>query len=331
MRGIDPAGGSLSRVADACPACRAPGVRPVESATVAEIAGAWARQPHVAAGRSAARVLADAREDLGTDVVAFLACGACGVEFAEPMRAWTAGHYPPEEYGLAFDHLRALEILGGMEPGRLLEIGCADGRFLERAAALGHRATGLDFYAPAVAAARGRGLDAHVGDVAALRAAIGADAAFDAVAMFQIIEHLCDPDAVFAELGEVAAPGALLLVGCPSDRRYTRRVPHPERVGRSDFWDWPPQHTLRWGAASLRAFLARHGWRVERAEHEPFSLVGAAAHVAALRGQGGGWSGRPLRRRMETARALAEVALARARGPLSGVRLLVVARKEAAG
>jgi SAM-dependent methyltransferase len=328
VTGIDPSGGTHVMVDDACPACRAPGVRPVESATVAEIAGAWARQPHVAAGRSAARVLADARADLGTDVVHFLACGACGLEFAHPMRAWTAGHYPPEEYGLAFDHLRALEILGSAERGRLLEIGCADGRFLERAAALGHRSTGLDFYAPAVAAARLRGLDAHVGDVAALRAAIGADASFDAVAMFQIIEHLRDPDAVFAELGAVAAPGALLLVGCPSDRRYTRRVPHPERVGRSDFWDWPPQHTLRWGAASLRAFLARHGWRMERAEYEPFSPVGAAAHVAALRGQAGGWVHRPLRRRIETVRALAEVALARARFPLSGVRLLVVARKE---
>jgi hypothetical protein len=33
---------------------------------------------------------------------------------------------------------------------------------------------------------------------------------------------------------------------------------------------------------------------------------------------------------METLRALAEVAAARARGPLSGVRLLVAARREAA-
>lgn len=328
MTEIDGSGGSLFQVDDACPACRAPGVRPVESASVSRIAAAWARQPHVAAARSAAQVLADVRDDLGADHVVFLACGACGLEFAEPMRAWSAGHYPPEVYGLAFDHLRSLEILRGMRPLRLLEIGCADGRFLERAAALGHRATGVDFHAPAVEAARRRGLDAHVGDVAALRAAVGAEAAFDAVAMFQIVEHLCDPDAVFADVRAVAAPGALLLVGCPSDRRYTRRVKHPERVGRSDFWDWPPQHTLRWSERSLRAFLARHGWRVERARHEPFSPIGAAAHVAALRGLAGGWLARPLRRRVETALALAQVALARLAGPLSGVRLLVVARKE---
>jgi SAM-dependent methyltransferase len=305
-------------------------VRVVESARVEEIAAAWARQPHVRGAGDGARLVAGARADLGVDEVRFLRCGACGVELADPMRAWSAGNYPAEEYGLAFDHLRALEILSRTPRSRLLEIGCAEGAFLERAAALGHHATGIDFTAPAVEAARRRGLDAHVGDVAALRAVTGGAETFGAVAMFQIIEHLTDPDAVFAEIASVAAPGALLLVGCPSDRRYTRRVPHPERIGRSDFWDWPPQHTLRWSESSLRAFLGRHGWRVDSAEYEPFSALGAAAHVAGLRGAAGGWAERPLRRRMETARALAEVAAARAAGPLSGVRLLVAARKEAA-
>jgi SAM-dependent methyltransferase len=300
----------------------------VESAGVAELARAWARQPHLAAARGEAVLARQIRADLGADRVRFMACGECGVEFADPMRAWSAGHYPDEEYGLAWDHLRALELLAACPPLRLLEIGCAEGRFLERAAALGHRGLGLDFTASDVRAARARGVDAREGDVAALRAVLEPGDRFEAVAMFQIIEHLCDPDAVFRDLGAVAAPGALLLVGCPSPRRYTRRVAHPERVGGSDFWDWPPQHTLRWGEASLRRFLARHGWRVERAEHEPFSLAGAAAHVAGLRGAGRAHT--PLRRRVETVRALAEVAAARLRGPLSGVRLLLAARREAA-
>jgi 2-polyprenyl-3-methyl-5-hydroxy-6-metoxy-1,4-benzoquinol methylase len=311
-----------------CPACRGARTAEVESASVDALARAWARQPHLAA-RGEARMAREIRGDLGVERVRFLACAECGLEFADPMRSWSAGHYPDEGYGLAFDHLRALELLRESPPLRLLEIGCAEGRFLERAAALGHRATGLDFTARAVEGARARGLDARVGEVAALREVLEPADRFEAVAMFQIIEHLRDPDAVFRDLAGVAAPGALLLVGCPSDRRYTRRVAHPDRVGRSDFWDWPPQHTLRWGERSLRRFLARHGWRVERVEHEPFSPLGAAAHLAGLRG-GGRWSRRPLRRRMETLRALAEVVAARAAGPLSGVRLLLAARREAA-
>jgi SAM-dependent methyltransferase len=301
----------------------------VERATVAELARAWARQPHLAGVRGEARLTEEIRRDLGVDCVRFLACSGCGVEFADPMRAWSADHYPDETYGLAFDHLRALEILRGSPPLRLLEIGCAEGHFLERAAALGHRATGLDFTVAAVEKARARGLDAHVGDVATLRATLPPDDRFEAVAMFQIIEHLTEPDAIFRELVEVCAPGALLLVGCPSDRRYTRRVAHPDRVGRSDFWDWPPQHTLRWGERSLRRFLGRHGWRIDRVEHEPFTAVGAAAHLVGLRG-GGRWDARPLRRRWETLRSLAAVTAARASGPLSGVRLLVAARLEPA-
>lgn len=309
-----------------CPACGGDRASEVERADVATLARAWARQPHLAGVRSEARLAEEIREDLGVERVRFLACASCGLEFADPMRAWSAGHYPDEEYGLAFDHLHALELLDGLPPLRLLEIGCAEGAFLARAAALGHRVTGLDFTVRAVEEAQARGLDARVGDVAALRAALEPGDRFQAVVMFQIIEHLCDPAAVFRDIASVVAPRALLIVGCPSDRRYTRRVSHPDRVGRSDFWDWPPQHTLRWGDRSLRSFLARQGWRVERVEHEPFSLVGAAAHLAGLRGAGS-WAHRPLWRRAETLRALAEVAAARLSGPLSGVRLLVAARR----
>lgn len=311
----------------ACPACGG-ATREVERAPLAEIAAGWARQPHLA-GRGADVILRQARDDVGADTMRFLRCGVCGLERADPMRAWSAGSYPDERYGLAWDHLRALEILRGLPPQRLLEIGCAEGAFLERAAALGHRATGLDFHAANVAAAAARGLDARVGDVASLAALLGDDERFGVIAMFQIIEHLTDPAAVFADLARVAAPGALLLVGCPADRRYTRRLAHPDRVGSSDFWDWPPQHTLRWGDRSLRAFLARQGWRVERVEYEPLSMLGAAAHVTALRAGDGGGDG-PLRRRLATLRALAEVAAARFRGPVSGIRLLAVARREAA-
>lgn len=311
----------------ACPACGADGAVAADAASADAVAAAWARQPHVAAARGGARVRAAVRADLGAEGLRFLRCTRCALEFAQPMRAWSAAHYPPEEYGIAYDHLRALDLLAARRPLELLEVGCADGKFLERAAALGHRATGIDFDARAIAAARARGLDAHVGDVGALRPLLGGRR-FGAIALFQVIEHLTDPHQVFAQLGEVAAPGALLLLGCPSDRRYTRRVRHPERVGGSDFWDWPPQHTLRWGEPSLRRFLARHGWRVERVEPEPLSLVGAAAHIAALRGAAGGWMDRPLRRRMETARALAELAAARARRPLTGIRLFAAARRE---
>lgn len=309
-----------------CPACVSLALEAVERMPAERIAAAWARQD-AWAGHDPADVLARVRADLGADAVTFLRCARCGLEVADPPRAWSAGNYPPESYGLAWDHLRSLEILAPETPLRLLEIGCADGKFLERAAALGHRATGIDFSRAAVDAARGRGLDAHVADVRQVRAFAG-DEPFGAVAMFQVIEHLEEPDAVFEAIGEVAAPGALLLVGCPADRRYTRRVAHAERIGRSDFWDYPPQHVLRWTPNALRIFLGRHAWRLHSAEYEPFSLVGAAAHLTGVDGRMGGWLAHPLRRRAATASRLARLAAERLRGRMTGIRLLAVARRE---
>lgn len=310
----------------ACPACAADSLAVVERMEADRIAEAWARQ-EAWAGHGAADVRARVRADLGTDAVAFLHCPRCGVECADPSRAWSAGNYPPEAYGLAWDHLRALEILSREAPRRLLEIGCADGKFLERAAAQGHRATGIDFGRAAVEAARARGLDAHVADVRQVADVAGAEP-FGAVAMFQVIEHLEAPDEVFGGIGRIAAPGAMLLVGCPADRRYTRRVRHADRIGRSDFWDYPPQHVLRWTPDALRIFLGRHGWRMESAEYEPFTLTGAAAHLASIDGRAGGWYHQPLRRRVATAAWRARLAAARLRAPMTGIRLLAVARRD---
>lgn len=308
-----------------CPACLADGLVGRPAVAAAEIAAAWARQPAFH-GVDAAEVRRRVAADLGAERVAFLRCRRCGTERADPPRAWSAAHYPPEEYGIAWDHLRALDRLRRVPPLRLLEVGCAGGAFLARAEAAGHRATGIDFSAGAVEAARARGLNAHVAGVDEVGRF--ADEPFGAVAMFQVIEHLEDPDAVFGALSAAAAPGALLFVGCPAPARYTRRLPHPDRLGDSDFWDWPPQHVTRWTPRGLRAFLERHGWRVTRLAAEPLDRRGAAAHLAAVAGLAGGWYARPLPRRAATAAYRALLEATRFSRPLSGIRMLTVARRE---
>ncbi len=48
---------------------------------------------------------------------------------------------------------------------RLLDVGCADGQFLARAAALGHTVTGVDFSPEDIEASRGKGFEAYVADL----------------------------------------------------------------------------------------------------------------------------------------------------------------------
>lgn len=309
-----------------CPACGADEMREVERVSADRIAEAWAWQDAFA-GETVESVAAKVRADLGTESVTFDRCGRCGLEVASPARAWSAANYPPESYGIAWDHLRALDLLARHPSVRLLEVGCADGKFLEQANALGHRSTGLDFSARSVASAVRRGVDARVASVRDV-ARIGGDERFGAIALFQVIEHLEAPDETFDALSAVAAPGSLLILGLPADLRYSRRIRHLERIGRSDFWDYPPQHVLRWTPVALEAFLRSHGWRVEIVEYEPLSIAGAAAHLAAVAGKRGGWIDRPFRRRAAILAFRARLMAARMRAPMTGTRLFVVARRE---
>lgn len=313
---------------DVCPACLGADLSVIERVDVGLLADRWRAQPGVATQFTPDQVLANVRTDVGADVVDVLRCAQCGLERMVPMKTWKSAHYPVQEHGFGFDHLRAMSRLRGGR-GSLLELGCAEGNFLAEADKLGYRSIGLDFAPASVAAARAAGRDVRDAGVDRLTDAVRADAPFDVIAMFQIIEHLEMPDVTFNQLALVARAGTRLLVGCPSPRRFGRAYPHPERVGRSEFWDYPPQHTMRWTPIALRAFLVRHGWTVTDVAEEPFNLVGAAAFLTSSCGLPGGWYNRPVRRRCETLAWRARLVMTGAPWRCSGVRLYVEAVRSA--
>lgn len=91
--------------------------------------------------------------------------------------------------------------------GRLLEVGCGDGRLAQALAAKGFRIVAIDPDATAVDAARARGIDAH-------RAAIEDFQAegFDAVLFTRSLHHVVPLDAVLARTAGALEPGATVLV-----------------------------------------------------------------------------------------------------------------------
>lgn len=265
-----------------CPACHSPQARLVESVTVEALASAWTREKCHGDGVGYESIHQFLLEDLGKTKVEFWQCQECEMEFSHPMRSWSASHYPIEQHYLGYDHEVALSDLASMPQSRVLDIGCADGQFLERGAALGHEMVGIDFASEDVEAAKARGLDARVADVNEIGKLFGDQPKFDVICLFQIIEHLNEPDKIFSQLNTIAAPNARLIIGCPSPLRYTRVFEHQQRIERSDFWDYPPQHTLRWTAKALKVFLLRNGWKVQSVLYEPFSIHAAAAHLAGI-------------------------------------------------
>jgi SAM-dependent methyltransferase len=105
----------------------------------------------------------------------------------------------------------------------------------------------VDMSAPAVAKLRQQSADAVVGDARHLPFA---DATFDLVAAFDIVEHVDDDDAVLAELSRVAAGRSTLLLSAPLDP--AKWTAFDQLVG----------HRRRYAASELQAKLARHGWTV---------------------------------------------------------------------
>ena len=90
---------------------------------------------------------------------------------------------------------------------------------------------------------------------------------------------------------------ARLFLSCPGPRRFTRLI-EEQQAGRSDFWDYPPHHVLRWTLPALRACVERHGWRVDTAVEEPLSWVAASSQIGMVRAIYGRYADRGLRRRI---------------------------------
>lgn len=94
------------------------------------------------------------------------------------------------------------------------------------------------------------------------------DAGFGLIAAFDVIEHVADDEAAFAELARVAADGAALLLSVPL-----------HEAAWSGF-DRAVGHARRYEPERLAAILTRHGFTVEQSA--PFGMRPRFGWVAAL-------------------------------------------------
>ena len=107
----------------------------------------------------------------------------------------------------------------------------------------------VDLSTPAIATLRSRGASVAVGLVTSLPFA---DAAFDLVCAFDIVEHVEDEAAALGEISRVARPGAAILISVPL--HPARWTAFDELVG----------HRRRYEPDRLVDTLARHALRIER-------------------------------------------------------------------
>ena len=125
----------------------------------------------------------------------------------------------------------AFEAVAEVSPSRVLEVGCGPGELAARIREeVGAEVVAIDISPRMVELARGRGVDARLGDVCDLPFAAGE---FDCAVAAWMLYHVPDVDAGLAELARVLRPGGRLvavtnapdhlrelreLLGLPADR-----------------------------------------------------------------------------------------------------------------
>jgi SAM-dependent methyltransferase len=188
-------------------------------------------------------------------------CETCGVVFSEPRDPVAPGWYEKaaplravEARSTASTDWRFERFLGaGLTPGKVLDAGCGGGGFLAAARARGWTGVGVDHEERMVALARARGLDAHAQDFETFLKQRAAKE-FDAVVLFDVLEHAAEPRELLEAIKPVLKRGGHAAVTLPNDAR-------PALFGR-EIWDYPPHHFTRWAPAALRSFFEREGFAV---------------------------------------------------------------------
>lgn len=170
-----------------------------------------------------------------------------------------AEHY--SDYGVGwFDseitRRRYRELLDSFEPyrrsGRILDMGCGAGYFLEEAARRGWEAYGTNFGERPLELSRGRGFTVVQAPISTETFPAGH---FDVVTSFEVVEHLRDPIAEAQTLSRLLRVGGLLYCTTPNFDALTRRL-----VGPSWSVIEYPEHLIYFTGETLTFWLTRFGF-----------------------------------------------------------------------
>ncbi len=190
-------------------------------------------------------------------------CDKCSLAFTHPQPVSLDEQYDSSYFDLyrkrhdfrlrrADGRLRRIELL--CEPGKLLDIGCSLGYFVEAANARGWEASGIEISPYASQEARELGLDVRTG---VLEGAGYSSGAFDCVTMWDVLEHVPDPTAHMLEVRRVLSDNGLVVIGTPNLGHALFKI-------KREHWRHlkPSEHIFYFQKSSIARLLAKTGFDV---------------------------------------------------------------------
>lgn len=162
--------------------------------------------------------------------------------------------------------------------GRLLDIGCNEGRGLRLYAANGFTAEGLEFNEIAAREARKFGFTVHTCALEQLEP----EKQFDVAVLSNVLEHSLKPRTMLKEVRRILRPGGQVWISCPNSESWQRKV-----FGGS--WiNWHvPFHISYFSQETLQQLLQQTGFAARECSQITPALWMAQTWIVALFGKEG--------------------------------------------
>jgi SAM-dependent methyltransferase len=181
---------------------------------------------------------------------------------------------------VAETHLRFLSRVA--TKGRLVDVGCSTGLFLQRAAAAGFEPTGIEYSQESADVAYAlTGLEVEHGSIH--NTMLEPECA-DVVTMFDVIEHVPDPASDLAAAWRMLKPGGWLVLSTPNIDGLFPRASYP-LANKLDYWAHPepPYHLYQFSVRTLGEMLAKAGFEPGAVEHHAIDLAYTFGSLDTLR------------------------------------------------
>jgi len=153
----------------------------------------------------------------------------------------------------AFKRQRANRLDRRMEgPGKILDIGCGNGRFLSFMRDLGHQIYGLEMVgASADRAGEIAGLQLKLGHLEADDFSLNT---FDAITLYHVFEHLTEPKKYLKIISDILKPGGYLVMSFPNIDSFQSRL-----FKGNWFHLDPPRHLFFFKPKDFRSEMSKYG------------------------------------------------------------------------
>lgn len=242
-----------------CPICRGKLAINSESYEINDLFAWWQRDGFP----FSARVRSQYPQTGTTDL---LTCVTCGFGIFYPTWVGTEDFYRelfqlggPGYYARdTWEHREALQDLSACR--NILDVGCGQGRFLERLKARGREGWGLELNPDAVRLAKNHGL--LVENLPVEQFAADHQEMFDGVCLFQVLEHVSEPTEFINASLACLKTGGYLILSVPDMNGVLGKI-------RPLLTNVPPHHVSRWTADTLVFLGQQVNLALQTIKHEP--------------------------------------------------------------